>query len=158
MKKKTRKGSQEPVRTKSRKGMRKPAKMMRCALLIGSAWSTEKEVHEVVQRHIRHLLWIEHRLRKEEMEEQLNKEVCSRRGEDHRRECKQGRKHALGGVFMAFDSNLGVVIDKEEGAVMSEEVRRFLSCILATQKTGHRGMRRCCKGNENHQASLAGGL
>ena len=33
------------------------AKLLRCTLLNGSAWSTERKVHEKIQRKVRYLLW-----------------------------------------------------------------------------------------------------
>ena len=68
----------------------------------------------------------EHRMRKEEMEEKLNKEAkqvsrCAARITD----VKAGsddRKHTSGEVFVAVGSNLGAVIGKKkEGAVKEEE-------------------------------------
>ena len=69
---------------------------------------------------------IDHRLRKEEMEEQINKEAKEGRrfaadaaritGENA---SSEDRKHTSGGVFVAVDSNLGQVIGTEEGAVES---------------------------------------
>ena len=67
----------------------------------------------------------EHRIRKEDVEEQFNN--------DSKQEWKfaagaaritdeeassEDRKHTSGGVFVAVDSNLGAVVDKEEGSVI----------------------------------------
>ena len=35
----------------------KEARVLRCTLLNESAWSTEKKVHEKIQRKVRYLLW-----------------------------------------------------------------------------------------------------
>ena len=65
----------------------------------------------------------EHRLRKEEMEEQFNKEAKEgwRSAADAaritgERARSEGRKHTSGGVFVAV---LGVVVGAEEGAIKS---------------------------------------
>ena len=69
---------------------------------------------------------IEHRMRKEEMEEQFNKEAkqgwtfaadATRITDENA--SSEDRKHTSGGVFVAVDSNLGAVIGKEDGAVTS---------------------------------------
>ena len=68
-------------------------------------------------------LGIEHRLRKEEMEEQFNKEakegwrfaVNAARITDENTGTED-REHTSGGVFVAVDSNLGAVEGAEEGA------------------------------------------
>ena len=55
--------------------MRKEEKRLRCTFLNGSAWSTEQKY---VRRHTGKcdiFFGIAHRLRKEEMEEQFNKEA-----------------------------------------------------------------------------------
>ena len=63
---------------------------------------------------------LEHRMRREEMEEQFNKE--SKQGWRFAAEAtritdesagSEDRKHTSGGVFVAINSNLGAVIDKE---------------------------------------------
>ena len=66
---------------------------------------------------------IEHRLRKEEMEEQFNKQAKDgwRFAADAARitnenASSEDRQHTSGGVFVAVDSNLGAVLG-EEGAV-----------------------------------------
>ena len=65
---------------------------------------------------------MEHRLRKEEMEEQFNKEAkegwrfaaeCSKNSL-RKRAGSEDRKHTSGGVFVAIDSNLGAVVGAEE--------------------------------------------
>ena len=69
---------------------------------------------------------IEHRLRKEEMEEQFNREAKEgwRFAADAARitdesASSEDRKHTSGGVFVAFESNLRAVVGAEEGAVVS---------------------------------------
>ena len=69
---------------------------------------------------------IEHRLRKEEMEEHSNKEAKegwrfaadAARITDERAGSEE-RKHTSGGVFVALDSNLGAVVGGDEGAIES---------------------------------------
>ena len=65
-------------------------------------------------------------MRKEEVEEKFNKESTQgwRCAADSARitdenSSKEDRKHTSGGVFVAIDSNLGAVIDEEEGTVTS---------------------------------------
>ena len=55
--------------------MRKEEKRLMCILLNGSAWSTEKGYMRRYKGTFDIFFGIEHRLRKEEMEEQLNKEA-----------------------------------------------------------------------------------
>ena len=69
---------------------------------------------------------VEHRLRKEEMEEQFNKEVkegwrfaVSAARITEETTGSEDRKHTSGGVFAAIDTNLGAVVGAEEGAVES---------------------------------------
>ena len=69
---------------------------------------------------------IEHRLRKEEMEEQFNKEAkegwrfaASSARITEETAGDEDRKHTSGGVFVAIDSNLGAVVGAEEGAIES---------------------------------------
>ena len=69
---------------------------------------------------------VEHRLRKEEMEEQFNREakegwrfaahaarITDERGSS------EDRKPTSGGVLVAVDSNLGAVLGAEEGTIVS---------------------------------------
>ena len=58
-----------------RSEMRKEEKNLRCALLNGSAWSTERKCMRRYKGTFDVFYGIEHRLRKEEMEEQINKEA-----------------------------------------------------------------------------------
>ena len=69
---------------------------------------------------------IEHRLRKEEMEEQFNREAKEARrfAADaaritNEKASSEDHKHTSRGVFVAVDSNLGTVVGEEEGAVAS---------------------------------------
>ena len=55
--------------------MKKEARILRCTLLNGSAWSTEKKYMSRYKGKGDIFFGIEHRLRKEEMEEQFNKEA-----------------------------------------------------------------------------------
>ena len=67
---------------------------------------------------------MEHRLRKEEMEEQLNREAKERwrfaaSAARITEEMDEDRKHTSGGVFVAVDSNFGADVGAEEGAIES---------------------------------------
>ena len=69
---------------------------------------------------------IEHRLRKEEMAEQFNREAKEgwKFAADAARitdeiASSEDRTHTSGGVFVAIDSNLGAVAGAEEGAIES---------------------------------------
>ena len=69
-----------PQRWKQPKGedrteMRKEAKRLRCTLINGSAWSTERKYMRSYKEKCDIFFGIEPRLRKEEMEEQFNKEA-----------------------------------------------------------------------------------
>ena len=55
--------------------MRKEEKRLKCTLPNGSAWSTEKKCLRRYEGTFDIFFGIEHRLRKEEMEEQFNKEA-----------------------------------------------------------------------------------
>ena len=99
---------------------------MWCALLNGSAWSTERKYMRRYKGTLDVFFGIEHRLRKEEMEEQFNREAkegwrfatsAARITEEMSED--DGRKHTSGGVVVAIDSNLGAVVGAEEGAVES---------------------------------------
>ena len=77
---------------------------------------TEEE-HEKIQRKCDIFCGIEHRLRKERMEGQFNRDVKGggRLAADaaritDERASSEDRKHTSGGVFVAVDSNLGVVV------------------------------------------------
>ena len=69
---------------------------------------------------------IEHRLGKEEMEEQLNREAkegwrfaASAARNTDERASSEDRTHTSGGVFVSIDSNLGAAVGGEEGATES---------------------------------------
>ena len=69
-----------PQRWKQPKGegrteMRKDAKLLRGTLLNGSAWSTERKYMRRYKGKCDIFVGIEHRMRKQEMEEQFNKEA-----------------------------------------------------------------------------------
>ena len=55
--------------------MKKEAKLLRCTLLNGSAWSTEKKNMRRCKGKCDVFFGIEHRLKKEEMEVQFNREA-----------------------------------------------------------------------------------
>ena len=85
-----------------------------------------EEVHEKIPRKVRRLLGIEHRLRKEELEERFNKEAkvgwrfaASAARITEEATGSEDRKHTSGGVFVAIGSNLGAVVGAEEGAIES---------------------------------------
>ena len=78
--KESRKVEEIPQRWKQPKGedrskMKKEAKLLRCTLLNGSAWSTERRYVRSYQGKFDIFFGIEHRLRKEEMVEEFNTEA-----------------------------------------------------------------------------------
>ena len=86
---------------------------------------------------MRYLFGMEHRLRKEEMgvavqqrsEGKMRFAADAARITDERAG-SEDQKHTSGGVVVAVDSNLGVVVGEKEGAVMSiqetkEELPRY---------------------------------
>ena len=95
-------------------------------VLNGSSWSTERKCMRRFQGKCDIFFGIEHRLRKEKMEEQFNQETKegwrfaadAARITDERASC-EGQKHTSGGVFVAVDSNLGAVVGEKEGAIDS---------------------------------------
>ena len=104
----------------------KEEKRLKCTLLNGSAWSTEKKYMRRYEGTFDIFFGIEHRLRKEELEEQLNKETkegwrlaASAAIITEETAGDEDRKHTSGGVFIAIDSNLGAVVGAEEGATES---------------------------------------
>ena len=106
--------------------MKKEAKLLRCTLLNGSAWSTERKYMRRYKGKCDIFFRIEHRLRKEEMEEQFNREAKEgwRFAADaaritDERASSQDRTHKSGGVFVAIDSILGAVVGAEGGAIES---------------------------------------
>ena len=93
----------------------------------GSAWSTEKKYMRRYKGTFDIFFAVEHRMRKEEMEEQFNKEAKqgwrlagdaaritdeNARSEDH--------KHTSEGVFVAVDSNLRADIGKKKKEQLSQ--------------------------------------
>ena len=142
--------------------VRKEEKRLRCALLNGSAWSTEKKYMRRYKGTFDIFFGIEHRLRKEEMEAQLNREAkegwriaasAARITEETAGD--EDRKHTSGGVVVAIDSNLGAVVGAEEGAIESipgnegiiakawVNVRGGLR--IFARKDGRREMKHCWK-------------
>ena len=106
--------------------MRKEEKRLKCTLLDGSAWSTEKKCMRRYKGKCDIFFGLEHRLRKEEMEERFNKEAeegwrfaasAARITEETAGD--EDRKRTSGGVFVAIDSNLGAVVGAEEGTIES---------------------------------------
>ena len=85
--------------------MKKEGKLLRCTLLNGSAWSTERKCMRRYKGKCDIFFGNEHRLRKEEMEEQFNREAkegwrfaaSAARITDEM--AGEGRKHTSGGVF-----------------------------------------------------------
>ena len=78
------------------------------------------------KRKERYFFWIEHKLRKEEMEKQFNREAKEgwRFAADaaritDERAGGEDQKHTSGGVFVSVDSNLGAVVGAEEGTIVS---------------------------------------
>ena len=57
--------------------MKKEAQLLRCTLLNGSAWSTARKNMRRYNGKSDIFMGIEHRLRKEEMEEQFNREAVN---------------------------------------------------------------------------------
>ena len=63
------------VRGVDRTDLRKEEKRFRCALLHGSTWSTERKYMKRYKGTFDGFFGIEHRVRKQEMEEQFNKQA-----------------------------------------------------------------------------------
>ena len=85
-----------------------------------------EEVHERYKGTFDIFFGIDHRMRKEEMDEPFNKEAKQgwRSAADAARITDEtagskDRKHTSGGVSVAVDSNLGAFIGKEEGTFTS---------------------------------------
>ena len=91
---------------------------MRCALLSGSAWSTEKKYVRRYRGTFDIFFGIEHRLRKEEMEEQFNKEAKEglRFAASAARITEEtaGNEDRKGGVVVAIHNNLGAVVEQKK--------------------------------------------
>ena len=101
----------------------------RCAFFNGSAWNTEKKYMEKYKGTSDIFLAIEHNMRKEEMEDQFNKAVtqgwrftadAAKITSDNasREDCK----HTSGGVLVAIDGDLGVVVDKQRSSCLLMEM------------------------------------
>ena len=92
--------------------MPKPPKTVICTLC------TEKKYVEM-HKCTFDIFEIEHRMKKVELEEQFNKEV--KQGWRFAADAANSEdcNHTSDGVFVTIDSDLGDVVDKEEGAVMS---------------------------------------
>ena len=106
--------------------MRKEEKRLKCTLPNGSAWSTEKKYMRRYRGKCDIFFGMEHRLRKEEMEEQFNEEAkegwrfaASAPRITEETTGDKDRKHTSGGGFVAIDSNLGAVVGAQEGAIES---------------------------------------
>ena len=91
----------------------------------------------------------EHRLRKEEMEEQFDREAkegwrfaASAARITEEMVGGEDRKHSSGGVFV--DSNLGAVVGAEEGAMKEESPRlgctSEVDCVSSQSTSAIRGM------------------
>ena len=92
----------------------------------GSAWSTERKYMRRYKGKCDIFFGIGHRLRKEEMEEQFNKEAkegwifaADAARITNEPTGSEDRKHTSGEVFVAVESNLGAVVGAEEGAIDS---------------------------------------
>ena len=86
--------------------MRKEEERLRCAMLSGSAWSTERKYMRRYKGKCDILFGNEHRLRKEEMEEQFNREAkegwrfaASAARITDEMAGDEDREHTSGGVF-----------------------------------------------------------
>ena len=109
-------------RKEDRTEMEKEAESLRCTLLNGSAWSTEKKYTRRYKGRCDIFFGIEHRLRMEEMEEKFNKEakegwrfVVDVARITYERTSSEDRMHISGGVCVADDSKLEAVVGVEEG-------------------------------------------
>ena len=141
----------------------KKVRVSRCTLLKGSTWSSEKKVLGKTKESATSF-FVEHRLRKEDIEEQFDREAkegwrlaANAARITDERASSEDRQHTSGGVFVAVDSNLGAVVGAEEGTIVSipgnegrivqtrVNVRGglwgFSRCTSGTQKPGPRGMK-----------------
>ena len=105
---------------------KKEARVVRCALLNGSACSTEKKYARRHKGKCEIFFGIEHRMRKEEMEEQFSEEAkegwrfaASAARITDERAGREDRNHTSGGVLVAIDGNLGEVVGAGEGSIRS---------------------------------------
>ena len=97
--------------------MQKDSKMIKCTSRNGSVWSTVWESMKRYTSNFDIFFGIEHKMRKEEMEEQFNKEAkqgwrFAARITDEKAGSGD-RKHTSGGLFKAINSNPGAVIGKK---------------------------------------------
>ena len=98
------KGRGQP-KGEDRTEMKKEEKRLKCTLLNGSAWSTERKYTRRYKGTFDIFFGIEHRLRKEKMEEQFNKEAKEGRrlaadvaSITDERAGREDQKHRSGGV------------------------------------------------------------
>ena len=94
--------------------MKKEAKLLRCTLLNGSAWSTERKYMRRYRGKCDIFFGIEHRLRKEEMEEQFNKKAKEECHRMRRESQTKQRKHTPGVVFVAVGAKVFQSVDRGE--------------------------------------------
>ena len=94
--------------------MREEEKRLKCTLLNGSAWNTEKKFLRRYKGTFDIFFGTVHRLRKEEMEEQFNREAkegwrfaASAARITDETAGDEDRKHTSGGVLVAIDSSCG---------------------------------------------------
>ena len=111
---------------KDRREMLKPSTAVRCTLVNGSAWCTEKNHMRWYKGTSNIFLKIEHRTRKEELEKQFNKQTKqeSRFATyaatiTDENASSEDCNHPSRVVFVAINRDLRAVVDKEEGAVTS---------------------------------------
>ena len=147
--------------------MKKEAKLLRCALLNGSSWITERKY---MRRYkVRRLLGIGAQIEEggsggysstSEAKEGLRFAAAAARITDERAS-SEDRKHTLGGVFVAIDNNLGADAGAEERKIESIPgnggriaqtwvnvrggLRIFSVYFSGTRKDGRRGMKPCWK-------------
>ena len=98
--------------------MKKEARVLRCGLLNGSAWSTQKKNMSRYKGKCCIFFGIEHRLRKEE---QFNKEAKEgwRFAADaatitDENACIEDREHTSQRVFIVVDSNFGQSLEQNK--------------------------------------------
>ena len=110
-----------------RTDMKKRGRAVEVHVVNGSAWSKERKYMRRYKGKRAVFFGVEHRMRKEEMEEQFDKEAKDgwRFAADaatitDERAGSEDRKLSSGGVFVAsVDSNLGAVVGAEEGTIGS---------------------------------------
>ena len=113
-----------------RNEMGKEGKNLRCELLNGSAWSTERKCMRRYKGTFDVFFGIEHKLRKEDMKEQFNRKAkegwrfaadAARIADE--RATVEDRTHTSGGVCVAIDSNMGAVVGVEVRLSRSQEMK-----------------------------------